>query len=520
MKRRIRTAAAFSAAALLLAGSSCGGSRTEAGTQAATTTATQMSVDTDKQLEEEIDWEGMADIEKVDAADEEGTGSLYEPGKKAGLVKVLCYYDIVASEPEISEIFATRYGGTMETEITSSMEYFDKLSVLIASGLSPDLVRYDWAACPDGISKGRYIPLDDWLDIDSPLWVEEKSVIESFNYLGKHYYFPSDIQTNFAIIYNKRLVAEEDMEDPMDLYFQGRWTWDEFEDMMKKWSQKGDDYIGFTGGSWSAMMFANTTGTKTIDFTGTDIVNNLRSAPVFSTMEWLTGLKQQGLIGNGFIHPGEAFVDGKLLFLGMGLEWGYESAQETAFKKNLDAEIAAVPFPRCPTADKYYLSSDTFGYMVPSGAENVQGAVQWILSSRLYETDPDILAARRAEMMSTDPIYYAKCPSCKYDFAKNGKEELENCPECGSARKEKYKPTYSEQQLDIIDDMTNPEKFGLVFDGAVGFNNDFYNIFVGSEDTVFDGPLYFGLSYTQKIEEMNNTIEAYLQPYRDLLKVQ
>ena len=45
-------------------------------------------------------------------------------------------------------------------------------------------------------------------------------------------------------------------------------------------------------------------------------------------------------------------------------------------------------------------------------------------------------------------------------------------------------------------------------------------VFVGSEDTVFDGPLYFGLSYTQKIEEMNNTIEAYLQPYRDLLKAQ
>lgn len=84
--------------------------------------------------------------------------------------------------------------------------------------------------------------------------------------------------------------------------------------------------------------------------------------------------KKQGFIGDGFVDPGAAFIDGKLLFLGMGLKWGYESAQEPMFKKGIDADIGAVPFPRDPNADKYYLASDTFGFLVPSGAQNIQGA--------------------------------------------------------------------------------------------------------------------------------------------------
>ena len=112
-----------------------------------------------------------------------------------------------------------------------------------------------------------------------------------------------------------------------DMYFDGNWTWDTFEDLLIEWQKQGEDYVGFTGGSWSAMMFANTTGVKIIDMTGTDIVNNMKNSDVQRAMDWCAGLKKQGFIGDGFVDPGTAFIDGKLLFLGMGLTWGYESAQ-------------------------------------------------------------------------------------------------------------------------------------------------------------------------------------------------
>lgn len=516
--KRISAAAVAMIIALTSAGCNSGSGRTEQTQAEQTTTVTTTAYDSDKELETEVDWESMAEIEEVDVSNEEGTGELYESGKTAGVVEALCYYDLATTQPELAELLAQRYGGTIETEITTSgSAYFERLGVLIAAGDSPDIVRYDWMAYPMGTSKNMFTALDGWLDMDSPLWSNEKDVIESFNYLGQHYYFPSDVQTNFAMIYNRSLLEEFGLPDPMDLYFEGTWDWNSFEEMTEKWAQQGEDYIGFTGGSWSSMMFVNTTGTKVIDMTGTEIINNLKNQNVQRTMDWLSDLKKDGLIGDGFVDPGSAFIDGKLLFLGMGLTWGYESAQESFFKNNIDGEIAAVPFPRDPSADKYYLPSDTFGFLVPSGADNIQGGVQWILCGRIYETDPEIVAADYAEKTDMNPAYFPKCPECKYNFAENNQNDLSTCPECNTARKQKYKPTYSVEQMQVVNDMTDPQKFTFIFDNSLGFNDDFSNLFVGTEETLYDGPLYYASSFTQLRDSHYNTVEAYLEPYREAL---
>ncbi len=521
-KKQTAAASIITAAAISLA--SCGGGTGRDNTSAApaqtAAAETQAAVTTSQnELDNVTDWEDMANIEEVDASNEEGTGSLYTAGQKAGEVKALCYYDLASTQSGLAELLAQRYGGTITTEIASSgSAYFDKLGVLIASGDSPDIVRYDWMAYPTGIAKNMFTALDDWLDIDSPLWSGEKAVIDSFNFLGKHYYYPSDVSTNFAIIYNTRSLEEAGLENPADLYFENNWTWDTFEDMMSKWVNVGADYVGFTGGSWSAMMFANTTGVKLIDMTGSDIINNLKNTEVQRAMDRLANMKKLGYIGDGFVDPAEAFVDGKLLFLGMGLTWGFESAQESFFKKGLDGDFEVVPFPRDPNADRYYMSADTYGFLVPSGAKNIQGAVDWILCGRLYATDPEIVAADRAKRMDTSPLYYAKCPQCKYNFEAEGNGDLTVCPECGAARKEKFKPVYSERVMRVCDDMTDPGKFGFIFDNSLGFNDDFSAILTGGEESLYDGPIYYGSSYNQLREANYNLIESYLDDYRELIR--
>ncbi len=517
-KKRILSAT-LSALMLVGVATGCNGQNTTTDTEVPETTTT-VTGDPNAELESSVDWESMAQGGEVDQADEAGTGELYESGKKAGKVTALCYYDLAETQPELAEILATRFGGTIETIAAQSGSlYFEKLATLISSDDSPDIVRYDWMAYPWGISQNLYTPLDGWLDMDDPLWADEKSVIESFSYAGKHYYYPSGIQTNFAIIYNTNNIELAGLEDPYQLYMKGDWTWDTFEDLMVKWANRDEENIGFTGGSWSSMMFINTTGTKLIDMTGTDIVNNMKNENVQRTMDWIAKMKNDGLIGDGFVDPGKAFLDGKLLFLGMGLTWGYESAQQSLFKADLPGEIVALPFPRDPQADKYYISSDSYGFMIPAGAKNVQGGVQWILSGRIYETDPDLIAESREELMYDGPNYYPKCSGCKYDFVENDQHRtLDSCPECNEPRKAKFKPVYSEEQMGINDDMKNPEKFGLVFDNTVGFSDDFSSLFVGDEESILDGPLYYGTSYTQLRDSKQGNVESYLEPIRQLIR--
>lgn len=493
----------------------CSNESSNPGTSAQTTTGTT------ENLDNEVDYSGMAEnLEKIDETNIEGTGPKYDSSKTAGTVHALCYYDLAEIQSNLAEILAQRFGGTIETEICNQgSAYFDKLGQLVATGNSPDIVRYDWMAYPYAISKNMYTPLDDWLDMDSDLWSNEKDVIEAFNYVGKHYYYPSDVNPYFVMLYNKATIDEAGLDDPLELYKSNNWTWDTFKELTRKWCNQSEEHIGFTGGSWTGMLMINSTGVKTIDVTGTEIINNFKNSNAERAMSFFTDMKKNNLIGDGFVNPGEAFADGNLLFLAMGLTWGYEEVQKMFFNNGtLETDkVVALPLPRDPQSDKYYMAAETFGFLVPAGASNIQGGVSWILSGRIYETDPEVKAADYATKTDTTPIYYDKCPGCKYDFPGNDKNDLTVCPECNTARKRKYKPTYDAEQMQIIYDMKDHTKFAFVFDNASGFGENMESILVGSDQSLFDGSIYHNAPYTVMLESQYQAIEAILQPYRDQL---
>ena len=80
MKRK-RLTAMCTVFALVL--SSCASGReTQSSVTETTTTAETTNL---KELDNEIDWEEMADIDSIDSDNEAGTGKLYQPGKKPGL---------------------------------------------------------------------------------------------------------------------------------------------------------------------------------------------------------------------------------------------------------------------------------------------------------------------------------------------------------------------------------------------------------------------------------------------------
>ncbi len=495
-----RIAAAALAASMVLGVSACGNTtRDPSGTTAqptetTTTTAGMQNVDFEE-----------AEVVEIDESQPTGT------------IKVLIYYDLVTQDADLVDLFETQYGGSIEQEVCGSgPAYFEKLGTLVASDLSPDIVRYEWMSFPHGMSRNMYTPLDSYIDLESDLWKDMKTIADQFMYNGKHVYVPYRISANFALNYNKLLLDEYGLANPMEMYHNGTWTWTAFKDLITEWCNIDPAHIGYTG--VSAMSFVSTTGTKLIDVQNTEIINNLKDQNVQRAMEFVEDLSRQGLTGEGYVDPGQAFTDGNLLFLGMEPTWAYSASWESLFKDNIDCEMAFVPFPKDDNADQYYLAYDSFGYMVPSGSKNIKGAVDWITLCRTEETDPENVAEAKANATDSSTKYYPKCPECKYSFVENETEELDTCPECNTARRVKFNAYYSEEQYEVLQDLISPArgKFSFIFDNCRGFNSDLCNIFEGMGDaSLMDGPIFYDMSYTQLREENYNIVESILDEYRE-----
>ena len=523
MKSRRRTIAAMLTAAAVLVGSSCGGGdsrpapSSDAPAQEETTTAAPVTtIDPNKDIDLVPDYEEMADIGEVDTKNEGGAGNLYEAGKTAGTIHALCWFDFhnVNPEKDISELFAERFGGTVETEIVSSLEVMDRLGVLMASGQSPDIMRMSDAFYPSMFLSSRFTALDDWLDMSSDTWSELSDIIDRFQCAGKHYYFPYALTaTEYGVTYCTKEIEEIGATDPMDLYFAGEWDWNAFEKIMLQWKDfYPEKYPMSWPGTFGAQLAA-TTGTPIIELKDGTIVNNLKSANVVRAMDFIEKMYREDIFWDGWHGPDGLDSWTGTLFFVMPLDWAISCGQEIWFKNNFEGEIRTVPMPRDPESDTYYMTGVTSGYVIPSGAQNMQGAVSFILASRMYASDPEVVEADRERKLYNGGYYYIKCPECKHAFDSERGEIGETCPECGTPRKAKWKLTYTPEQMQVYDDLVDPSKFTFVFSCHGGFGQDMVDTF----DSIFNTPITDGDTYNHVLNEYYNIVEATLDEYRAMI---
>ena len=433
-----------------------------------------------------------ADVKEI------GTAA-YTPDGNSGKIVWLGYYDLQTdgSASEQYKIFTSElYGGSIDyVQTTSGSAYFEKLATMISSDDSPDIVRYEWRSFPTGMSKNMYESLDNDIDLDDPLWSGIKDIAENFTYKGVHYYYPYRITTNFALNYNKKSIEEYALDDPYDLYMNNNWTWDTFKKLLIDWCNADEKHIGYAGEG--GMSFIATTGTSLVKVQlDGSVKNNIGDVNVTRAMDFCADLYRNGLTHQGelgdWVSP-QLWADNsdRVLFLGMNPEWTYGAAAAQVQNKsgveddicNTVSDFAFVPFPRDPQSDEYSIAYDTFGYLVAKGAKNKKGAVDWINLNRVYETDENIIANKKKEAVSPEPVYYTEGKYAGY---------------------QKWALVWDEKQYDLWQDMMDPTKFSFTFDDCWGFSDDLTTI---CNKILFD-PMFHGDSFTQLSQEYSPVIDS------------
>ena len=269
--------------------------------------------------------------------------------------QTLYLYNIVQPEDKYTQEFKEATGAEVVATVTDYAERIQVTTTAIVSGNKCDMVGLENTLFPSYVIKGLIMPVTDVLDIhnenDVNVQYLNQSLVDFYTYDGKEYAF------NFSrfggcgyLIYRKSYFEQAGLDDPYELWKEGKWTFDALENAAAALTYDSDDdgvldkfgiggyidsyWIGCAGGDANTVRWAED-GTPHYALDDPDILECL---------EFYRNLQDKGYF-KCINDPGDDFAQGKTAILGGMITWYTEKAFET-----IPAEdIGFVQFPIAPS---------------------------------------------------------------------------------------------------------------------------------------------------------------------------
>jgi ABC-type glycerol-3-phosphate transport system substrate-binding protein len=240
-----------------------------------------------------------------------------------------------------------------------------------------------------------FTSVDDYIDFDKPLWKDVKDINDSMLWDGKHYLaIVQSTGDKVGVAYNKKTIEEAGLDDPADLYYDGKWDWDAFESMLQSFVDVDKQHYGIDGW-WFEFALMNTTGVPPVSIENGKLVSNIGDPAMERVQNWIYDLYNTNCIAIGVgdygwtAHP-EYIGEGKLLFYPVGLYELY--CEESTWKKKYGDDVFFVPMPKDPKADEYYIPVGVESYCFVKGGQNPQGVAKYLDCKRFTILDEDTKA--------------------------------------------------------------------------------------------------------------------------------
>ena len=394
----------------------------------------------------QMDSATAAEVAQLAAEDERLTGELENK-----TIKWMANWDINPdatgkSTPIELEIFHSRYGGEVEYHAVDWNERWDALANAINSGEGIDFFpASDLDAIPKGAIKDMFMPIDDYIDFDDPLFTDVKETMDLFVWKDKHYVLVNNVTgDNCLVIYNRDTIEENGLKDPAKLFAEGNWNWDTFTECLKQFVDPENGQFGIDGWWFEAGLSA-TCGVPYIGLERGKLVNNLKSPAIERLQNWFYELGTSNCVAIGVgdygwtEHP-EYIGEGKLLFYPCGAWAMYNDSWKEKFGEN----AMFVPMPKDPNASEYYIPCGLDGYVMLKGAQNPEGVAKFAACKRMAITN------ERANEIGTEQLYK------DYGWTEEMVEMLHKCHEMAQANPHyDYSNAISTDISDILDTSEN-----------------------------------------------------------------
>jgi len=215
-----------------------------------------------------------------------------------------------------------------------------------------------------GASQGAFVDLNavPHIDLNKHYW--DQSAKEQFSIKNKLYFMLSDIEMNdrlltSVIAYNKKLVHDLNIEPLYPLVFDGKWTIDKFNEMIRNTSQiitggdkfTLDDFYGHATQNQANLTLFYASGERFVDKDENDVPYiRPMSATMAKTVEKIIEVMRQN---NSTLNhrPGNlnAFIDDRAVFFTGGTD---------ALKdfRGMETDFGILPMPKRDEAQPHYIT--------------------------------------------------------------------------------------------------------------------------------------------------------------------
>ena len=315
------------------------------------------------------------------------------------VVEIVVDEDFTTADPEentwarVAQQAKNHYGIELKPIVIPTDQQTARILTMIASDTPPDIIETQklpgWF--PRMCSEGTFAAISDYVNFDDLLWKDEVDTMSNYKIGDKYYALSLGAYTPVEMVYNKKLIKNAGLTDPMELYKKGEWTWNKLEEYIEALSgdMNGDYSVDVFGIDHHPMAHCYLTSMGT---GVTQMVNGQL------TLDPITG-KNYELLGeflnkmcrrqtNGYMpdadgnngDPVELLANDKLAFSFLG-RWGILENPELVAKRD-KGDLALVMLPRYDDADNYYCYGVTSGYAIPAKG-NVVGAIATLTATRL-----------------------------------------------------------------------------------------------------------------------------------------
>lgn len=273
----------------------------------------------------------------------------------------------VTGAKDVVDRFQKETGINVKWVVGSYNEYSTKIASRVASKEAPDIIRL--MRIDMGLLQVLQ-PLQNFnYDFTDEAW--DKRIMDFYTFDGKTYgtnMRNTLIQQPRALIYNKNLISKYDLEDPYELWKQGAWNWDKFEEICRTFKEEVDDdtYLPWTSYQWADAGDAY--GASMIKREGDRFVSNMNDPNLLKGWQKMCQLREEGITNNIRFDIAN-FESGKILFFTESLI----SVRRTHFywaDLKSQGALGAVPLPTIEGGTDATVWSEVEAYGVPEGAPN------------------------------------------------------------------------------------------------------------------------------------------------------